>query len=53
MVNKENYNKKVSIVVCAMNVADFVKDCLLSIKNNHPYEIIVVDGMSIDNTVKI
>jgi glycosyltransferase involved in cell wall biosynthesis len=52
-MKEETLVKKVSVVVCVMNVADFVRDCLLSIKHDHPYEIIVVDGMSTDGTIKI
>ena len=52
-MNKMDNTPKVSVVICTMNVAGFLADCLLSIKDNTPHEIIVVDGMSTDDTVDI
>ena len=46
-------SQKVSVVVCTLNVDDILEQCLSSIKNNNPYELIVVDGMSNDDTMKI
>jgi glycosyltransferase involved in cell wall biosynthesis len=43
----------VSVVVCTRNEEKRIKECLEAIKNNHPGEIIIVDGGSKDNTVKI
>jgi len=45
----------VSIVIVSFNVANFLKDCLVSIKKetNCKYEIIVVDNNSKDDSVEI
>ena len=43
----------VSVVVCAKNEQARLADCLKSIQDNHPDEIIVVDGDSSDATVVI
>ena len=40
----------VSVVICTKNVADTIVECLLSIKNNNPKEIILVDANSSDKT---
>lgn len=49
--------KKVSVVVCVWNEEKFIGECLKSITNQtiprKDYEIIVVDGGSLDRTVKI
>lgn len=45
--------KDVSVVVCTRNEEKRIKECLEAIKKNHPGEIIIVDGGSKDNTVKI
>lgn len=44
---------KLSVVVCVKNEALRIKDCLDCIMLNKPEEIIVVDGDSTDETVKI
>lgn len=43
----------ISVVVCVKNEEQNIAECLASIKMEHPDEIIVVDGNSSDNTVKI
>jgi glycosyltransferase involved in cell wall biosynthesis len=43
----------VSVVVCVKNEASRIEACLLSILQNPPQELIVVDGNSTDNTVAI
>ena len=45
--------QKISVVVCAKNEEDRIKDCLNSIQKNNIDEIILVDGNSTDNTSKI
>jgi glycosyltransferase involved in cell wall biosynthesis len=45
--------RDLSVVVCTLNEEKRIKDCLEAIKKNSPGEIIVVDGGSKDNTVKI
>jgi glycosyltransferase involved in cell wall biosynthesis/O-antigen/teichoic acid export membrane protein len=44
---------KVSVVVPARNAAAWLGECLESIRSQHPYEMIVVDGCSTDDTVEI
>jgi glycosyltransferase involved in cell wall biosynthesis len=51
-MKKINNSKKVSVVVCAMNCEKIISSCLKSILKNNPLEIIVVDGLSNDNTKK-
>ncbi|TFH46834.1 MAG: glycosyltransferase [ANME-2 cluster archaeon] len=43
----------VSVVVCTKNEESRIEDCLKSIVNNNPGEIIVVDGESTDTTIDI
>ncbi len=43
----------ISVVVCCQNRESTIEQCLKSIKRNNPKEIIIVDGRSSDNTVKI
>tara|TARA_B100001059_G_C17831659_1_gene585069 strand:- start:421 stop:1254 length:834 start_codon:yes stop_codon:yes gene_type:complete len=45
--------KKISVVVCARNEENRIKDCLDSLKKINIDEIILVDGNSSDNTRKI
>jgi glycosyltransferase involved in cell wall biosynthesis len=45
--------KDVSVIVCTLNEEKRIRDCLEAVKKNKPGEIIVVDGGSRDNTVKI
>ena len=44
---------EVSVVICAKNSAIFISKVIDSIKLNKPGEIIVVDGLSTDETVNI
>ena len=44
---------KVSVVVCAKNEEKRIVSCLKSISKNKVDEIILVDGNSSDNTVKL
>lgn len=46
-------SKNVSVIVCTLNEEKRIKGCLEAIKKNLPGEIILVDGGSKDNTVKI
>lgn len=43
----------ISVVVCAKNSEATMAECLESIQNNHPTEIIVMDGNSTDRTQEI
>jgi glycosyltransferase involved in cell wall biosynthesis len=43
----------ISVIICAKNSEKTIEECLESVKGNNPLEIIVVDGMSKDNTVEI
>ena len=43
----------VTAVVCVKNEQDRIEECLKSIKLNQPLDIIVVDGDSSDDTVKL
>jgi len=43
----------VSVVVCAKNAADTIVECLKSIKENNPKEIILVDANSSDGTQEL
>lgn len=48
--------KMVSFIIPAFNAADTIEACLTAIKNQehlHPYEVIVVDNNSTDETFKI
>ena len=42
-----------TVVVCCYNSEKMIKDCLESVKNNHPKQIILVDGGSSDKTREI
>jgi glycosyltransferase involved in cell wall biosynthesis len=44
---------KYSVVVCVRNEESRLRDCLRSIYNNSPDEVILVDGDSTDDTLKI
>lgn len=44
---------KFSVVLCVKNEESRIRDCLISVYLNKPAEIIVVDGGSTDNTLKI
>ena len=43
----------VSVIICALNEEHRIEDAINSAKCNNPYEIIVVEGGSVDNTVEI
>lgn len=43
----------ISVVVCTHNSEATIKDCLNSVKKNHPREIILVDAGSVDKTREI
>lgn len=43
----------ITVVVCTLNEEKNIAECLLSIFNNNPAEVIVVDAQSTDSTVKI
>ncbi|MBR9679336.1 MAG: glycosyltransferase [Nanoarchaeota archaeon] len=44
---------KLSVIVCAKNSESTIKECLESVRNNNPSEIILIHGKSSDNTLKI
>ena len=44
--------KEISVVVCTLNSEKTIVECLKSIKENEPLEIILVDGHSQDRTVE-
>lgn len=44
--------KDISVVVCTLNTQDTIVECLRSLKEEHPLEIILVDGRSKDKTVQ-
>jgi glycosyltransferase involved in cell wall biosynthesis len=46
-------NLPISVIVITKNSESDINKCLLSIKNNNPAEIILVDGNSTDGTVNI
>ena len=48
-----NDSMKLSVVVCVKNEADRLRDCLETIFQNEPDEVILVDGDSSDDTVII
>ncbi len=48
-INKSD-NKDVSVVVCTRNCEDSIEEVLVSVKNNNPLKIIVVDANSTDKT---
>ena len=46
-------NYKVSVIICTMNCDDSIEECITSAVNNKPFELIVVDGKSKDDTMSI
>jgi glycosyltransferase involved in cell wall biosynthesis/O-antigen/teichoic acid export membrane protein len=44
---------RVSVVVPARNAAAWLGECLESIDRQHPHEMIVIDGCSTDDTIRI
>ena len=53
-INKCSSNSlNVSVIVCTKNAADTIVECLRSIKENNPKEIILVDANSEDNTQEL
>ncbi len=51
--NLERIDMKLSVIIPAYNEEGFIGECIASVLRLNPYEIIVVDGDSIDNTVNI
>jgi len=45
--------KDISVVICTLNAERMIVECLQSIKENSPLEIILVDGKSTDRTVEL
>lgn len=43
----------ISVIICVKNGGKTIKDCLESVIKNNPHNIIIVDGNSTDNTIKI
>lgn len=43
----------ISVNICTLNEEENIKDCVISIKENNPAEIIVIDGHSTDRTVQV
>jgi len=50
---KVDHLHQVSVVVCALNEENRIEDCLRSLKNCGVGELILVDGRSTDNTIKL
>jgi len=53
---KKRKNPKISVIIPTLNEEEYIKSTLMAVinqKTNFPYEIIVVDGQSSDNTVNI
>jgi glycosyltransferase involved in cell wall biosynthesis len=53
----ENYFRynmdNVSVLICCKNSEEFIEQCLISISDQSPFEIVVIDGNSSDNTISI
>ena len=51
----KSYRKKISIIISVLNGASVLENCLNSIINQNfdDYEIVIIDGGSVDGTVKI
>ncbi len=45
--------RDVSVVICARNAEETLKQCLESVKSQNPQEIVVIDGDSTDGTFEI
>lgn len=45
--------EKISVIICSKNEELRIEDCLKSVIENNPDEIILVDGGSTDNTINI
>lgn len=43
----------ISVIICAKNAESTLEDCLTSVRDNNPAEIILVDGLSTDRTLEI
>jgi glycosyltransferase involved in cell wall biosynthesis len=52
-IPSQSLSQNVSVVICTKNIAGMLKSCLESIQANAPKEILVVDGLSTDNTREI
>lgn len=45
--------EKVSVIICTRNCEDSIEEVIQSAVENDPYELLVVDGRSTDNTLSI
>jgi glycosyltransferase involved in cell wall biosynthesis len=52
-MSPEEVKLAISVIVPARNAGQWIEQCLASIRNNSPAELIVVDGRSEDSTVEI
>ncbi len=43
----------ISVQICTLNEEKNIHDCLVKVLENNPEEVVVIDGGSIDNTVKL
>lgn len=43
----------ISVIICAKNAESTIKDCLQSVRESNPVEIVMIDGLSTDRTVEI
>ena len=48
-----NEKSELTITLCVLNEEENVKDCINSLLNEKPFEIIVIDGGSNDKTIEI
>lgn len=48
-----NIKNDISVVICTMNTASTIIECLKSVKKNNPKEIILVDANSTDGTQEL
>jgi len=46
-------SKQVSVIICVRNGEKILQDCLASTVKSNPGEIVVVDGLSTDNTIAV
>ncbi|MFH1111642.1 MAG: glycosyltransferase family 2 protein [Patescibacteria group bacterium] len=44
-------NNKISVIIVSWNVADKLRRCLKAVLSEQPYEVVVIDNASRDNTV--
>lgn len=43
----------ISVNICTLNEENNIEECIRSVKDNNPFEIIVIDGNSNDKTIQI